>query len=172
MRILLVSNDAQVRQQVKTALLGREGVSFFEVSTPQRALQQLDDEGPWDIVVGDNDMAPTGGFYLAREVKARGQMGRDMPPVVLLLARRDDRWLSNWSQADAYVLKPLDPFDLAEVVESLVAGTAVPALPGIGGEPTPSLLDLPAEAGDAVATARRPDEGGLRESGGQTGEGP
>jgi CheY-like chemotaxis protein len=142
-KILLVSGDARVRAQVTTALIGRDDLLVTEVATPQRALQQVDDEGPWDIVIGDNDTAPTGGFFLAREIKARGQMGLDMPPVVLLLARDQDKWLSNWSQADAYVVKPVDPFDLAEVVTSLVEGRGVPALPRVGGDPTPSLLDLP-----------------------------
>jgi CheY-like chemotaxis protein len=109
-------------------------------------LQQVDDEGPWDIVIGDNDTAPTGGFFLAREIKARGQMGRDMPPVVLLLARDQDIYLSNWSQADAYVLKPVDPFNLAEVLTAVAEGRDLPQLPGVGGDPTPSLLDVPGEA--------------------------
>ncbi len=158
MKVLLVSGNPRVNQQVKTALVGRDDVEIVEIATPERAVQLLDgalppdvdDEagrrhfsGPFDIVVGDNDMHPTGGYYLAREIKARGQMGRDMPPVVLLLAREQDTWLSNWSQADAYILKPVDPFDLAEVLDALVAGAPVPALPGVGGDPTPSLLDVP-----------------------------
>lgn len=154
MKVLLVSGDARVNSQVKMALLGRSSVTFTEVQTPQRALQLLDDtpeasgepperRGPFDVVVGDNDMHPTGGLFLAREVKARGQMGRDVPPVILLLAREQDVWLSNWSQADAYVLKPVDPFDFAEVLDAVATGAEIPALPNIGGDPTPSLLDVP-----------------------------
>jgi CheY-like chemotaxis protein len=144
-KVLLVSANPRVNSVVKTALVGREEIDFLEVATPQRAVQQIDEQGDdaFDIVVADNDMHPTGGFFLAREVKARGQMGRDMPPVVLLLAREQDAWLSNWSQADAYVLKPVDPFDLAETIDALVEGAPVPQLPRIGGDPTPSLLDVP-----------------------------
>lgn len=139
--MLLVSGDPRVTAQVTTALAGRTDFDVTEVATPQRALQQLDDEGPFDIVVADNDTHPTGGFYLAREVRARGQMGRAVPPVVLLIARKQDAWLSDWAQADAWVCKPADPFDLAEVIAALVDGRPVPALPGIGGDPKPSLLD-------------------------------
>jgi CheY-like chemotaxis protein len=142
-KVLLVSRNGRVNSQVKTALIGRSDIEFLEVSTPQRALQQLDDVGGFDIVVADNDMHPTGGLFLAREVKARGQMGIAMPPIILLLAREQDVWLSNWSQADAYVLKPVNPFDFAEVFDAVVAGEEVPALPGVGGDPTPSLLDVP-----------------------------
>jgi CheY-like chemotaxis protein len=144
-KVQLVSANPRVNSVVRTALVGREGLEIFEVATPQRALQQIDEhgDGAYDVVVADNDMHPTGGYFLAREIKARGQMGRAMPPVVLLIGREQDAWLSNWSQADAYVVKPVDPFDLLETLEALVAGEGVPALPRIGGDPTPSLLDVP-----------------------------
>jgi CheY-like chemotaxis protein len=158
-QVLLVSDNARVNQQVKMALLGRTDVTFTEVAAPKPALHLIDEGGPgaFDVVVADNDMHPAGGLYLSREVKARGQMGRDVPPVVLLLAREQDVWLSNWSQADAYVLKPVDPFDFAEVVDAVVEGGEIPALPNVGGDPTPSLLDVP---------------GGDKETGGVGDQGP
>jgi CheY-like chemotaxis protein len=147
--VLLVSATARINSQVRSALVGRSDIELLEVTTPQRALQQLDDVGGFDVVVADNDLHPTGGLFLAREIKARGQMGRDMPPIILILAREQDVWLSNWSQADAYVLKPIDPFDFAEVFDAVVAGEELPALPRVGGDPTPSLLDVP--GGEAEA---------------------
>ncbi|CAN5391947.1 hypothetical protein BH23ACT9_BH23ACT9_22800 [soil metagenome] len=161
MKILLVADHSSAAAQGRSAVDGLPQVDVLHVSTPKRALALIDEGEVYDIVVADNDTHPTGGFALCREVKARGQMGRDVPPVVLLLARPQDIWLSNWAQADAYALKPADPFDLRETIESLVAGSPVPELPGIGGEPTPSLLD-PSPAHElAVAThsAGRSDEG-------------
>lgn len=156
MKILLVADHPSVAEQVRAAVVGLDdATSVFQVSTPQRALALLDEGETYDIVVGDNDTHPTGGLALAREVKARGQMGREMPPVVLLIARPQDRWLVNWSQADAYVLKPADPFDLLETLQAVVAGEAVPALPGIGGEPKPSLLD-PAPTAELTAQGAVP----------------
>ena len=78
-------------------------------------------------------------------------MGRDMPPVVLLLAREQDRFLSNWSQADAFMIKPVDPFNLREVLLAVAGGEPLPALPGVGGDPTPSLLDIPGGESEADA---------------------
>ena len=143
MRILLVADHPSVAEQVRSAVLGLDDTtSVFQVATPQRALAVLlERRDDFDIVVGDNDTHPTGGLALARDVKAKVQMGHDMPPVVLLIARPQDRWLVNWSQADAYVQKPADPFDLVETLQAVAAGEPVPALPGIGGEPKPSLLD-------------------------------
>ncbi|CAN5657623.1 hypothetical protein BH24ACT15_BH24ACT15_17790 [soil metagenome] len=162
MNILLVADHSSVAAQVRTAVDGWDASTVFHVSTPQRALALLDEGQGYDIVVGDNDTHPTGGLALCREVKARGQMGQDMPPVVLLIAREQDRWLANWAQADAYVQKPADPFDLRETMEAVIAGDPVPDLPGIGGEPKPSLLDPgpKAELAEATGAPGRPDEAG------------
>lgn len=132
MKILLVSTNPRVNAEVRSALLGGDEREVLEVRTPQRALAVLDEDDGYDIVLADNDTAPTGGYFLAREIKAREEMGRAMPPVVLLIAREVDKFLGKWSRADAYVLKPVDPFDLAEVVEALVDDQPVPALPGVG----------------------------------------
>ena len=153
MRVLLVTENPRVSTSVTTAVIGDPEADVFEVRTPERAVALLDEGDRYDVVVGDADTAPSGGFFLAREIKARGQMGRDMPPVVLLLAREQDIFLSNWSQADAYVLKPVDPFDLREVLQRVAAGEPLPALPGMGGDPTPSLLDIPGDDSDADVNA-------------------
>lgn len=145
-RILLVADHPKVAAQVKSAVLGLDDYEVFHVSTPQRAVALVEQdarsgEPGYDVVVGDNDTHPTGGLALCREVKALGQMGFDVPPVVLLIARPQDAWLADWAQADARVLKPPDPFDLREALDAVVAGEPVPALPGIGSNPKPSLLD-------------------------------
>lgn len=137
MRILLVSGHERVTSQVTAALLGTPDLDVVEVRTPQKALGLLDEGHTFDVLVADNDTWPTGGFALSREVSVRRQMGRDVPPVLLLLARDQDRWLSDWSQADAYILKPVDPFDLAETVQALVEDRPLPKLPGVGGVPVP-----------------------------------
>lgn len=142
MRTLLVSTNPRISTEVTTALLGEPDVDVLEVSTPQRALQQLDEEGGFDLVIADADTAPTGGFALAREMKARVQMGRDMPPIVLLIAREADTFLAKWSRADAYIRKPVDPFNLAEVVRAVRDGVPVPALPHVGGTHGPMPEDM------------------------------
>lgn len=142
MRTLLVSTNPRISTEVTTALLGEPDVDVLEVSTPQRALAQLDEEGGFDLVIADADTAPTGGFALAREMKARVQMGRDMPPIVLLIARDADKFLAKWSRADAYIRKPVDPFNLAEVVRAVRDGVPVPELPHVGGTHGPMPEDM------------------------------
>lgn len=150
MRVLLVSTNPRISGEVTTALRGEREADVLEVATPQRALQQLDDGDAFDLVIADADTAPTGGFALSREIKARVQMGVDLPPVVLLIAREADKFLAKWSQADAYILKPPDPFDLDEVVRALCDGEPVPELPNVGSARGPLPEDLVALEGRNV----------------------
>jgi DNA-binding response OmpR family regulator len=130
-KILLVSGGKSLTRQVTSAL--PEDAEVVEVRTPQRGLAVLDSgEQTFDVVLGDADTHPTGGFYLVREIRARQTDGADLPPVVLLIARPQDEYLCRWVQAEAWVVKPVDPFDLAEVLAALVDGDDVPALPGVG----------------------------------------
>lgn len=131
MKVLLVTTDARVEADVRSALMG-EGVEIEQVATPQRAVAELlARQGQFAIVVADGDTAPTGGFSFSYEVKQRGDMGDDMPPVVLLIARDDDRWMAKWSRADATIRKPIDPFDLEQVVTAIVAGEEIPDRPRV-----------------------------------------
>ena len=138
MKVLVVNQNPQLSLFVTSALVGEDDIQLLEVRTPQRALQQLDEVGGFDLVLADADTSPTGGFALAREVKARAKMGREVPPVILLLARDQDRYLAKWSEADAFIIKPPDPFDLHAVITAVVAGEDVPDLPGVG-----STADVP-----------------------------
>lgn len=142
MRTLLVSTNPRVTTEVTTALIGEPDVDLLTVATPQRALHQMEDEGDFDLVIADADTAPTGGFALARDMKARVQMGTAMPPIILLIARDADKFLAKWSRADAYIRKPVDPFNLAEVVRAVRDGVPVPELPHVGGLPGPMPEDL------------------------------
>lgn len=164
MRVLLVSTNPRITAEVETALAGKGDVELLEVRTPERALQQLEDVGGFGVVLADADTAPTGGFSLARDVKAREQMGMDMPPVILLIARDDDRFLAKWSQADAYLRKPPDPFDLSEVIDALLEGKPVPALPHVGSAQGDLPYDL--KGIDAIGA-----QGGGSMLGGGTGAG-
>ncbi len=137
-RILVVNQNPRLSLDITSALVGEGEVEIAEVRTPQRAQRLLDQGSRFDLILADNDTAPTGGFALAREVKARGRMGMEVPPVVLLLARDQDKFLAKWSEADAFMLKPVDPFDLHDVVMALVRGEEIPDRPGVG-----STKDLP-----------------------------
>jgi len=65
-----------------------------------------------EIVVADELASRAGAFALAKTL-------RDDPEpfvgvIVILLERIHDAWLARWSGADAWFVKPADPFEVAD----------------------------------------------------------
>ena len=121
MRILVYSDDADVREQVKLALGKRlhpdlPEISYIDVATAPVVIDHLD-AGDADLAILDGEATPTGGMGLAKQLKDEVA---DCPPIVVLTGRRDDYWLAKWSRAEAAVAHPIDPMRLAEVVDGLV----------------------------------------------------
>jgi DNA-binding response OmpR family regulator len=119
--VVVYSDDAAVRDQVRTAVgrrpasdLGR--IEWLDCSTGAQVLAAVDGGGV-DAVVLDGEAWPTGGTGLAKQMKDELP---DCPPVCLLIARRDDRWLATWSQADAVVAHPIDAPELTTALAELL----------------------------------------------------
>ena len=115
--VVVYSNSADVRAQVRTDVGRRPAVDspridWIECATYAEVLAQLD-EGDVDLVILDGEAQPTGGMGLARQFKYEID---DCPPIVVLIARKDDGWLASWSLADGVMRQPLDPVAAAEVV--------------------------------------------------------
>ena len=112
-RVLVYSDDPAVRASVITALgrrpaadLGR--IEWLELSSGPEVVKAFD-AGGLDLAIFDGEAWPTGGLGLCKQLKDEI---RDCPPVLVLIARRDDAWLSVWSLADAVVPQPVDPPEL------------------------------------------------------------
>ena len=119
--VVVYSDDAAVRDQVRTALgrrpavdLGR--VEYVEVDTGDQVVARVD-AGGVDLVVLDGEAWPTGGMGLAKQMKDELP---DCPPTLLLVARKVDAWLATWSQADGVVAHPLDPVEITGVAADLL----------------------------------------------------
>lgn len=121
MRILVYSDDVNVREQVKLALGKRlhpdlPELTYLEVATAPVVVQHLD-AGDADLAILDGEATPAGGMGVAKQI--RDEVA-DPPPIVVLTGRRDDSWLAKWSRAEAAVPHPIDPMRLAQVVERLL----------------------------------------------------
>jgi DNA-binding response OmpR family regulator len=121
MRVLVYSDDASTREKVRLALGRRPAadvplVEIVECATQPAAVKHLD-SGTIDVAVLDAEAAPAGGMGISRQAKDEVY---DCPPICLIIARRDDRWLADWSRADAVVSQPIDPMALAEAVAGLL----------------------------------------------------
>jgi len=120
-RILLISADPAVREAmaVVTRSVARaqgEAPEFFESSDGVKALRLASQVHP-DIVVADEITSRAGAFAVASDLK-----GATLPfagRVIVFLDRKQDAWLAAWSGADAWFTKPIDPFEVAERIQSL-----------------------------------------------------
>lgn len=121
MKILVYSDDAATRQQVVQAIGRRPAadvpfVEIVECATEPKVHQWLG-SGEIGVAVLDGETQPAGGMGVARQAKDEVY---DCPPICLIIARRDDRWLAEWSKAEAVVSQPLEPMLLADTVADLM----------------------------------------------------
>jgi DNA-binding response OmpR family regulator len=72
-----------------------------------------------EVIVADEIASRAGAFALAKELR-EGAAEPYGGIIVILLERKHDAWLARWSGADAWFVKPVDPFALAERVLELV----------------------------------------------------
>jgi DNA-binding response OmpR family regulator len=78
-----------------------------------------------DAVVVGSSLWQMGGLAAAREIKTSAEAGEHPNPVVVVLLERDaDGWLAGWSRCDGWLVKPVDPLDVAELVSSLLSAPA------------------------------------------------
>lgn len=128
MRVLVVSENTTERLRATSALALRDA-EVVEASTSREAREQVVAH-PFDVLVIDGDMSPKGGFSLLYEIREQGELrGEATPPALVMLAREQDRWLAGWAGANEVMLKPVDPFALADHVAALVGEDAPP--PGV-----------------------------------------
>lgn len=121
MRVLVFSDDAHTREQVRLALGERPhpdlpSIDYVEVATAPVVIDRLD-RGGIDLAILDGEASPAGGMGVAKQLKDEIA---DCPPIVILTGRPDDAWLASWSRAEAAVSQPLDPIELASAVIRLL----------------------------------------------------
>jgi CheY-like chemotaxis protein len=120
-QVLVYSDDPAFRDAVRLAVGRRpsadlDRVEFVDAATGAELLAAVDGGGI-DTVVIDGEARPTGGFGLAKQLKDELA---DCPPVLLMVARKDDTWLAQWSLADAVLPLPLDAPATVDAVVGLL----------------------------------------------------
>ena len=123
MKVLLVSVDPKVREIMALVTRGvrrrlDEPFQSMEASDGVQGIAKAWRDLP-DVVIVDEIASRAGAFAVAKDLK-----GADPPfpgAVVILLERPQDTWLARWSGADAWFVKPVNPFDLAETVAEFTA---------------------------------------------------
>ena len=117
----MVSSDPGLRAQMSIAARSIErttgrAVEAIEASDGLAGIGLAWKYRP-DLIVADEITSHAGAFALTKELK-----GAEKPfggKIVILLDRAQDSWLARWSGADAWFVKPVNPFELAETVTRL-----------------------------------------------------
>ncbi len=121
-KVLLVSPDPRSRELTRLAVANierrlRSPLEFFEASDGEIGRKLAWRERP-DAVVADEIASRMGAFALAKDL--RGATDPYPGTIVILLERKQDAWLARWSGADAWFVRPVDPFELADRLLELV----------------------------------------------------
>lgn len=126
--VVVFSHDVAIRERIRFAVgrrpaadLGR--IEYVECATSAEVIGEID-AGGIDLAILDGEARPTGGMGICRQLKFEVTA---CPPVLVVLGRRDDRWLAKWSLADATVTYPIDPVEAAAAVAGLLRAGAVVA---------------------------------------------
>lgn len=120
-KVLVYSDDVATRHEVMNAVGHRPGkglpsVTWHEVATAEGVKMAVDDDD-FALLILDGEAAKEGGMSVCRRLKVETEV---CPPVLLLVARPQDQWLANWSEAEAIVSYPLEPRVLQKAIAGLL----------------------------------------------------
>ena len=119
--LLVVSDSPNVRQAV-IASLPDTNITVRELTEGAQVLPAVRTSTP-DLVVLDQQIGRMGGMATCLDLHLEQGAGR-LPhvPVLMLLDRRADVFLARRSEAEGYVVKPLDPLRLGRAITTLLNG--------------------------------------------------
>jgi len=123
----LVSPDEMSRELMALTIgsirrrIGQE-IRFSSASDGEDGLRVALRERP-HVIVADEIVSRAGAFALAKGL--RGDPEPFVGAIVILLERKQDSWLAEWSGADAWFVKPVDPFELADRVLEIVSAKEI-----------------------------------------------
>ncbi len=123
LRVLVVDDEADAREML-ALVLAQGGALVTAVGSVREALDALEAGQP-DVLVSDVDMPEEGGYALIQQVRARSrERGGQVPAVALTAhARAEDRTRILAAGFQMHAPKPIDPDELAAVIQSLANRT-------------------------------------------------
>lgn len=119
--VLVFSDDPATRREIISSVGRRPArdlplVELVEVATADAVVERVEAGGIAALVL-DAETPKEGGMAVARRLKTSIY---DCPPILLMIARPQDRWLATWSESDAVASYPVDPRELQEALAGLL----------------------------------------------------
>ena len=119
---ILVARDAPWVVDDIVAAVGGSGTQVRAVPSGVDVLPALKDRRS-DLVILDQQIGNMGGMAVCLQLRLEEGAGRlDHAPVLMLLDRRADVFLARRSDAEGWLIKPLDPIRLRRAVQAVLAG--------------------------------------------------
>jgi DNA-binding NarL/FixJ family response regulator len=120
--VVVASDEAWVRDEVRSVLSGRDDVDIHEVTAGVDILPTVLEYEP-ELVVVDLQIGNMGGMAACMDLRLEESADRiDHVAVLMLLDRRPDVFLARRAGAEGWVLKPLDPIRLRKAITALLDG--------------------------------------------------
>ena len=119
---ILIATDADFVHDEVVAALSGPGTTIQRVRAGFDVLHAVIENEP-DLVVLDLQVGNMGGMAAAMDLRNEAGAGRiDPVPVLMLLDREADVFLAKRSDADGWLIKPVDGFRLRRAASALLAG--------------------------------------------------
>lgn len=152
MHVLLAADADWVINEV-VAALGDAQTSLSIVRSGYDVADAVKARTP-DVAVLDLQIGNMGGMAVTMALRLDESVDA-LPhvPVLMLLDRRADVNLARRSQADGWLIKPLDPLRLRRAVKAVAAGGIY-----VEGAPTPPVVEPEAEPDTGAEAAESPAE--------------
>ncbi|MCU1372213.1 MAG: putative two-component response regulator [Ilumatobacteraceae bacterium] len=120
-RVLLATDADWIHEEVDAAIAG-DDIEVFRVRQGVEVRPAVY-AGEFDLVVLDQQIGNMGAMAACMDLRLDESVGKlDHTPVLFLLDRDVDVFLAKRSEADGWVVKPLDPFRLRRAATALLGG--------------------------------------------------
>jgi len=120
--VLIAADAPWVREEVRSVLSGLPDVTIREVESGRAVLSAVEEAEP-DLVILDFQIGNMGAIAVTLELRLEESGGRlEHVPVLVLIDRRPDVFLARRSDAEGWLVKPLDPIRLRKAATALLAG--------------------------------------------------
>jgi DNA-binding NarL/FixJ family response regulator len=121
-RTIIVASDAPSVRSGVIAVVGEPDTEIVEIDEGPGVVEAASEHEP-DLVIVDLQMGNMGGMAVCLELRLEESYG-NLPhvPVLMLLDRRADVFLAKRSDAEGWLVKPLDPIRLRRAARALLEG--------------------------------------------------
>lgn len=147
---MLIAADAPwVREEIRSVLSGLPDVSIREVDSGAAAVAAVVEQEP-DLAILDFQIGNMGAIAVTLELRLEESADRlAHVPVLVLVDRRPDVFLARRSDAEGWLVKPLNPIRVRKAVAALLAGGTYYDDSYLPVPVVSAAVSAPAAAGDA-----------------------